>query len=207
MERVASKSNASQMIELQKDENLWNRFYLVSPLVVVGSKEGEHYNLAPKHMTVPLGFEDYYSFVCTPHHQTYRNIEKEGFFTVTYPKPDQVVLASLAASPRCGDSEFSKEIIDSLPTFRAKEVDALFLSDGYLFFECKLDRIIDGFGEASLIVGRIIRTLIDPGHMITFESDEGERIYRNPLLAYLSPGRFGIIKKTFAFPFPKDFEK
>ena len=51
-------------------------------------------------MALPLGWQDYFGFVCTPRHRTYHNARRERSFTVTYLRPTQVLLASLAASPR-----------------------------------------------------------------------------------------------------------
>jgi flavin reductase (DIM6/NTAB) family NADH-FMN oxidoreductase RutF len=64
---------------------LWNRIHTVAPLVLVGSKEPNgRYDIAPKHMAMPLGWGDWYCFVCTPRHATYANIEREGAFTVSF---------------------------------------------------------------------------------------------------------------------------
>ncbi|NIQ57054.1 MAG: flavin reductase, partial [Gammaproteobacteria bacterium] len=53
------------------------------PLVLVGTREGEGaYDLAPKHMATPLGWGDYFCFVCTPEHRTYQNATREEEFTV-----------------------------------------------------------------------------------------------------------------------------
>ena len=54
-------------------------------------------------------------------------------------------------------------IIDAPPAMAASEtaelaseVDGVLLDHAYLHFECELDRIIDGFGVNSLIVGRVV---------------------------------------------------
>ena len=46
-------------------------------LVLVGKREpdGGH-DLAPKHMSTPIGWDNYYGFVCTPRHHTYGNIQR-----------------------------------------------------------------------------------------------------------------------------------
>ena len=92
--------------ELDVSQPVWDRFFWVAPLVLIGTQEpdGTH-DLAPKHMAIPIGWENYYGFVCTPRHHTYANIQREGVFTVSYPRPSQLVLTSLAASPRCGEAE------------------------------------------------------------------------------------------------------
>ena len=125
----------SSLVTLPEDAPVWERTFTVNPLVLIGTKERDgDYDLAPKHMAMPMGWENYFGFVCTPRHRTYHNARREGVFTVSYPRPVQVVLASLAAAPR--ESDGSKLAVDVLPTFPASEVDGLFIEDAYLFLEC-----------------------------------------------------------------------
>ena len=63
-------------VELPVGPELWERLYTVAPLVLVGTKEGDGWDFAPKHMAMPLGWEGFYCFACTPRHATYRNIER-----------------------------------------------------------------------------------------------------------------------------------
>ena len=131
---------------------------------------------------------------------------REKAFTVSYPRPEQVTLASLAASPRF-ESDAEKPIVDLLPTIQATEVDGVLLRDSYLYLECELDRIVDGFGDNSLIAGRVLRALIHEDSHLQQDKDAGEMIHAAPLLAYLYPGRFAEIRETPQFPFPADFKK
>jgi flavin reductase (DIM6/NTAB) family NADH-FMN oxidoreductase RutF len=136
------------LVTLSEDFPIWERVFTVNPLVIVGTRESDGgYDLAPKHMAFPMGWENYFGFVCTPRHNTYHNARREGVFTVSYPRPTQIVLASLAASPREGDG--TKPSVYALPAFPASEVDGVFVEDAYLFLECALDRIVDDFGENS----------------------------------------------------------
>ncbi|BBM84230.1 flavin reductase family protein [Candidatus Uabimicrobium amorphum] len=195
-----------ELVELDCDSPIWDRFYTVNPLVLIGSKEEESYNLAPKHMATALGWENYFGFVCTPDHQTYQNIKEHRVFTVSYPRAQQTVLASLAATCRC-EKTGEKPIVCSLPTFPAKKIDGVFIKDGSLFFECTLDRFIDGFAKNSLIVGKITAAYVDRDYLRCSDDDEQQMVYKAPLLAYLDPGRFAEIKQSCAFPFPADFRK
>ena len=95
----------------------------------------------------------------------------------------------------------------SLPTFKGKYVDSLLLTDSYLFLECKLFKVIDGFGNNSLITGVIQSAYADIDYVRQSERDDQEMIYEFPLLAYLPYGRYAIVKKTFNYPFPKDFKR
>ena len=191
---------------LDISSSIWEQIFTVAPLIVIGTKEGATYNLAPKHMATPIGFDNYFGFVCTPKHATYQNIVETQEFTVSYPLPDQVVLASLSAMPRCDDTLGTKPIIQALPSIKGSLVDALCLEASYLFFECKLFKIIDGFNENSIITGKIIAAHVDKNYMKTFEKDEQQQLNENPLLAYISKGRFARITETYNFPFPKNFK-
>jgi flavin reductase (DIM6/NTAB) family NADH-FMN oxidoreductase RutF len=195
-----------KLIPLAVDRPIWDRFFSVFPLVIVSSKEEDgRYNLAPKHMAMPLSWENYYGFVCTPRHTTYHNVRRCGAFTVSYPRPSEVLLASLAAAPRCED--LSKPSLLVLPTFPARVVDGVLVQGSYLFLECTLHSILDGFGPNSLIIGNVVAAAVNEDALRDEELDEGDQIFHSPLLAYLSPGRMAEIRQSTAFPFPKDFSR
>ena len=195
-----------QLIELDVSLPIWERFFWVAPLVVIGTREpdGGH-DLAPKHMATPIGWENYYGFVCTPRHHTYVNIQREGHFTVSFPRPSQLVLTSLAASPRCGDE--AKPALSVLPVFAASHVDGVLLEGGYLFLECELERIVDGFGVNSLIIGRVVAARVATDAERVHEGGDQALVHRSPILAYLHPGRFATIDKSLTFPFPAGMKK
>ncbi|MDX1624217.1 MAG: flavin reductase [Gemmatimonadota bacterium] len=187
--------------------SIWERVYTVAPLVVVGTRERDGWDLAPKHLALPIDRERLFGFVCTPRHATYRNAVREGAFTVSYPRPDQVVLASLAASPRCGEGEAEKPIVEALPTLPATEVDGIHLADSTLFLECELVRTIDDLGDSSLVVGRVVVARADPAALRESERDDAALLRERPLLAYLPPDRYAEIRDSRAFPFPADFRR
>jgi flavin reductase (DIM6/NTAB) family NADH-FMN oxidoreductase RutF len=193
-----------QRVPLPLSSSIWSQFFVVAPLVLVGTREpdGGH-DLAPKHMAMPLGWRDHFGFVCHPSHATQRNAERTGEFTVSYPLAEQVVQASLGAAPR--DEQGAKPSLAAIPVFEASEIDGVLVRDAYLWLECKLDRIIEGFDENTLIVGRLAAAAVAEDAMRVSDSDDAELIRRRPLLAYLPPGRFASISETFSFPFPLDF--
>ncbi len=194
------------IVTLEQRSDLWEQCFIVAPLVLVGSRDHVgSYDFAPKHMATPLGWERYFGFVCTPGHSTYRNVAERGVFTVTFPRPSQVVLASLAASGR--EEDGSKPGLEALPTFASTAVDGAFVADGCFFLECELDRIIDGFGDNSLIAGRVVEAHIDQRFCRCIERDDHELTYQSPLLAYLHPGRFATIQRSYSFPYPTDFRR
>jgi len=195
-----------KLIELDVDQPIWERFFWLAPLVLIGTREpdGGH-DLAPKHMAIPIGWENYYGFVCTPRHHTYSNIQREGVFTVSFPRPSQLVLTSLAASPRCGEEE--KPVLSVLPVFPATRVDGVLLEGGYLFLECELDRMVEGFGINSLIIGRIVAARVAADSERIHEGGDQALVHNSPILAYLHPGRFATIDESLTFPFPAGMKK
>jgi len=199
-------TDREQLVELDVNHPIWEHFFTVAPLVVIGTKEEGHYDLAPKHMAMPLGYDNYFGFVCTPRHSTYHNVKREGAFTVSFPHPDQVVLTSLTASPRTPECSYAKPVLNGLPTFPANQVDALFVTNSYLYLECQLFKIIDGFGQNSLICGEIIGAYVEDAALRVSDQDDQELIQKTPLLAYLAYGRFAQIRESYAFPFPRDFK-
>lgn len=193
-----------RLVTLRDDLPIWERVFTVNPLVLVATREEDgSYDVAPKHMALPMGWDNYFGFVCTPRHRTYENARREGAFTVSYPRPTQVVLASLAASPR--EDGGAKYALSALPTIPAREVDGVLVKDSYLFLECALERIVDDFGENGLIVGRIVASHVHEDYLRASEKEDGDLIRTSPLLAYLSPGRYTEVSESNSFPFPKGF--
>jgi flavin reductase (DIM6/NTAB) family NADH-FMN oxidoreductase RutF len=201
-----STDENTQTIALDTERPIWDRFFTVAPLVVIGSREPSgDYDMAPKHMATPLSWENYFGFVCTPLHGTYQNIKRDEVFTVSFPNPDQVLLTSLSAAPRCEDD--SKPSLQVLPTIPASTIDGFFLKDSYLFLECQLDRIVDGFGKNSLIAGKIIAAQVSESALRSNDKDDQDILQNSPLMAYLPPGRYAAIDNTRSFPFPKGFAR
>lgn len=183
---------------------VWERFFLVAPLVLVATVDlaGRH-DVAPKHMAMPLGWENWFCFACSPRHTTYTNALETGAFTVGYPGPELVVQAGLAASPREDDA--TKPALAALDTLPASTVPGVLVAGCSVNLECELDRIVDGFGDGSLVVGRVVAACADPAALRDAESDDADRIRDRPLLAYVHPGRFASIGPTQGFPFPAGF--
>jgi flavin reductase (DIM6/NTAB) family NADH-FMN oxidoreductase RutF len=196
----------SRPVALPLERPIWERVFTVAPLVIVGTREpdGSH-DLAPKHMAMPLGWENRYGFVCTPRHATYANAVATGEFTVSFPRPEMVVTAGLAATSRAEDG--SKPILAGLPTFPAAEVDGVLVEGCYLFLECRLERVVDGLGEASLLVGEIVAASVDEAALRVSDGDDASLVRQQPLLAYVHPGRFAPLAETYSFPFPADFRR
>ena len=184
---------------------IWERIFTVAPLVLVGTVEADGSpDFAPKHMAFPLGWENYFGFVCTPRHATYGNAVRSGVFTVTYPRPADIVMTSLSAAPRCDDA---KPILSLADAFPARQVEGYLLGSGYLFLECELLQVVDGFGVNSLIAGRVVAAHAHPDALRRADRDDAEILLDVPQIAYLYPGRFAVIDRTEAFPFPTGMQR
>lgn len=196
----------SDRVSLPLDAPIWGRFFTVFPLVLVGTREpdGGH-DLAPKHMAMPMSWQNWFGFVCTPRHATHRNAERTGAFTVSYPRPDQVVQTALAAAPRCDDD--SKPSLQAMPITEATRVDGVLVTGSPVGLECELDRIVEGLGENSLVIGRVVAAHVDLAALRTDDLDDADLLLQSPLFSYLYPGRFAVISNTQAFPMPAGFKR
>lgn len=200
----------NDLVRLDPKGPFWERFYTVSSLVVVGTQnEDGSANLAPKHLTTPLSWTNFFGFVCTPHHKTYENAVRTGAYTVSFPRPSQVVLASLTASPReeAPEENEQKPILEELPTLPAAEIDGTFLKDAYLFLECELERDVADLGDNNLLIGKIKAVHVSKVALRLSEREDEDVIRDSPLLAYLPPNRYTIIDSSNAFPFPAGFHR
>lgn len=195
----------ADLTDLDLERPIWDRFFLPAPLVLIGTREGDRYDLAPKHMCMPMGWENHFGFMCTPRHGTYHNAKRERAFTVSVPRPTQLVAASIAAQPR--DSDGATHYLELLPTEPARVVDGVLLRDAAVQLECELEKVIDDFGPNSLIVGRIVAARASTDTLRASEVDDGDLIRAAPLLVYLSPGRFAEVSESRPFPFPADFRR
>jgi len=193
------KDEAERVISLPVDRPIWSRFFTVAPLVIVGTVEGDGHDLAAKHMAMPLGWDNFFCFVCSPEHATQGNAERAGAFTVSFPTPDGIVAASLSASPRADDN--TKPGLAGIRTFPARSVEGVLVEDANLWLECELERIVDGFGRNTLIVGRIVAAAAARDALRAADDDDADLIFEQPLLAYLSPGRFARVSESYSFPF------
>lgn len=195
------------LTSLDTSDPVWERFFTLAPIVLIGTQEPDgKADIAPKHLAIPMSWDNYFGFVCTPRHATYSNVQRTGVFTVTYPRPEQVLYTSLAASPRCGDGG-DKPVLDAFETFPASQVDGVFVKDGYVFLECEVFKVVDGFGVNSLITGRIVAAHVHHDALRISDADDEDLIRKSPLFAYLYPARFASIGESHAFPMPAGMKR
>jgi flavin reductase (DIM6/NTAB) family NADH-FMN oxidoreductase RutF len=201
----SSVSEREQLVALSTQTPIWDRFFTVAPLVLVATREGAAHDVAPKHLAMPLGWENYFAFVCSPAHATYRNLQVHPEFTVSFPGADQLVRASMAAGARLDDR--CKPSLAAVPVFPARVVDGVLVEGCPLYLECGVDRVIDDFGENSLIVGRVVAASVSRGALRGHDVDDADLLHRLRPLVYLAPGRLAEVGETHAFPFPVDFKR
>jgi len=196
----------SPPVELDVRVPVWERVFTVAPLVLVGTREPDgSFDLAPKHLALPLSWQNHFGFVCTPRHSTYANALRERAFTVSYPRPAQLVHTSLAASPRCADG--TKPAVAALPTRPASRVAGVLVEGAWLQLECELERVVEGLGENVLVVGRVVAASADPAALIDADREPEDVLAQAPLLAYVHPGRFAEIAAAYSFPLPEGMHR
>lgn len=192
------------LVPLTTTEPVWDRVFVVAPLVLVGTLEEDGSpDIAPKHMAMPLGRQNRFCFVCSHRHATLRNAVARDAFTVSFPRPGQILETSLAAGGRAGDS--TKPTLAVLRTFPSTVVEGVLVDGCYLHLECRLERIVEGFGDSVLVVGEVVAAAAAEGAVRRTEDDDADTVASSPLLAYVSPGRFAAIEETLSYPFPSDF--
>lgn len=194
-----------QLVELSTEAPVWERFFMVAPLVLVATREGDRHDVAPKHLAMPIGWGNFFGFVCSPSHATYRNLEAHPEFTVSFPGVDRLLHASMAAGARRDDQ--SKPTLAAVPVFPARRVDGVLVEGCRLYLECVLDRFVDGFGENSIVVGRVVAAAAARAALRGYDVDDADLLHELRPLVYLAPGRIAEIGETYAFPFPVDFRR
>jgi flavin reductase (DIM6/NTAB) family NADH-FMN oxidoreductase RutF len=192
-------------VEISTAAPIWERFFVPAPLVLVATREGDGFDVAPKHLAMPFGWENFFGFVCSPRHSTHRNLEAHPEFTASFPRADQILQVSMAAGGRLEDG--SKPTLTTVRTFPARVVDGVLVDGCALHLECALERVVDGFGENSVIVGRVVAASAARDALRGPNVDDADLLHELGPLVYLAPGRFGIVRETYSFPFPVDFSR
>jgi len=201
-ENVAG-AGRDRLVELPVGQGMWERAFAVAPLVLIGTKEAGGHDIAPKHMAMPLGWDGFYCFVCSPTHGTYRNLLTHPQFTVSFPRHEQILESSFAGGGRLEGG--AKPTLAAVPTVPARVVDGRLVEGCALYLECELERILDGFGPNSLIIGRVVAASAARDALRGSEVDDADLVHHLGLLAYLAPGRFAVVRDSLSFPYPADF--
>jgi flavin reductase (DIM6/NTAB) family NADH-FMN oxidoreductase RutF len=193
----------SHYVPLGLDTPLWERFYTVAPLVLIGTLEVDGSpDIAPKHLAMPMSWRSLFGFVCSPSHATYRNTVATEAFTVGFPSPDLVLHASLAAAPR--DADGVKPTLEMMSLSPAQLVDGVLVDGCPVQLECRLERVIDELDDNALLVGRVVAAYASQRALRALDPDDDAVV---PLLAYVHPGRVATVHATKPFPYHRGFHR
>ena len=193
-------------VEIPLDRPVWERFPIVAPLVLVATTEPDGTpDVAPKHLAMPVSWENWFGFVCHPDHGTYRNALRTGVFTVGYPSPTMLLEASLAAAPR--ETDGSKPTLDMLRFVPATAVAGHLIEGCRLHLECELHDTVEGLGHNVLLLGKVVAVHASAKLVRRINKDEHDALAASPLLAYIHPGRVATIDETQAFPYHLMFKR
>ena len=189
----------SYLLSLELSHSIWDRFFTVAPLVVIGTRASEGaQNLFATHRAFPFDPENLFAFLASPAEPVVQNCLRERAFSVSFPHPRQIVEASLATAPAGTDDQ--NPLVAEIQTFRAREIDAPVLAGARLGLECRLERVVEDLGTSWLIVGTIVAAHLDRDTRRVSERDDYDLVARHPLLAFVAPGRFAEIEHTDTFP-------
>lgn len=193
-----------RQVALELDGQFLDRVFRIAPLVVVATREEDgRDDLAPKHMTMSVG-ERHVAFVCTPDHATLRNAERTREFTMSWVPADSVLLVSLAAAPR---QDGEKPSLAAVPTRPASVVDAVVLDGAPVAVECRLKRVVDGFGRWRVLIGEIVHAEVAPDALLATDEDPLDVLRRSPVLAYLQPDHVVTVDRADRFPYHEGFTR
>ena len=193
-------------IELDVRQPIWDQVYMVAPLVLVGTMEADgSHDLAPKHLAMPMSWQSWFGFVCTPRHATWRNAVRTGVFTVSFPSPEAILPIVMAAGPRVEGGE--KPTLAAVEVEPAQKVDGVLVKGCGIALECELHRTVDDLGENSLIIGKVVAARVDAELLRGPDTDDNDLVHRHPLLAFLYPDRFATIDATNRLPYHTGFER
>jgi flavin reductase (DIM6/NTAB) family NADH-FMN oxidoreductase RutF len=203
---MTSATEPSRYVPLSVDTAVWDDYYSVAPLVLVGTMEVDGSpDVAPKHLAMPLSRGPLFGFVCRPEHATYRNALATSAFTVGYPSPSMVLAASLAAGPR--DADGTKPTLDMVSLSPARVVDGVLVDGCRVQLECRLDRVIDDLDDSALIIGRVVAAHASQRALREVPDTAHDALANAPLLVYVHPGRVAAVHETKPFPYHRGFHE
>lgn len=193
-------------VSVALDRPIWERFPIVAPLVLVATTEPDGTpDVAPKHLAMPVSWENWFGFVCHPSHGTLQNIERTGSFTVGYPSPSMLLETSLSAAPRGADGR--KPTLEMLQFTPATVVDGLLIDGCRLHLECTLEKVVDGLGANMLVIGKVVAVHASQKMVRRIDRSDADLLRDCPLLVYVHPGRVATIDETDAFPYHLTFKR
>ena len=169
------------LVTLGQDWPVWDRVFTVNPLVLIGTRERERWiRPRPQAHGVPHGLGELLRVRLHPAPRDLPQRQARGRLHRQLSEAD-------AGRPREPGGITQRErrfqaSLYALPTFPASEVDGVFIQDAYLFLECVLDRIVDDFGENSLIAGRVVAAHVSEDYLRASERDDNDLIHESRYL-------------------------
>ena len=125
------------------------------------SNGGGGHDLAPKHMAMPLGWGGWFAFACSPTHATQSNAQRTGAFTVSFRVPTGADRLDQPRRLAPGRGRAEAGAGGDRDGARNHVVEGVLVEGAYLWLECELDRVIEGYGENSLITGELTASAAD----------------------------------------------
>lgn len=194
------------IVDIEVGPGMWERIHEVFGLVLVATTDPDGQpDVAPKHLAMPMSWQNHFGFVCAPHHATYRNLLATGVFTVNFPRPQMLLQTSLAAAPRASDG--SKPTLQMLDTEPASAVDGVVVRGCRLWLECTLREVVEDLADNALVIGEVVAARAPAGSLRGLDVDDQDLLAADPLLAYIHPGRITTISSTQAFPYHAGFSR
>ena len=196
-----------ELVELPVGPGLWDRVFGVASLVLVGTRESDRWDFAPKHMAMPLGWEGFYCFVV---HATACDLPqcRRRIHSSRSASRGLSRSSSRASLREVGSRRVEKPSL-AVPTDEHQRaiVDGAIVDGCPFYLECELERVVDGFGLNSLVVGRVVAASAAREALRGADVDDADLVHRLGLLAYLAPGRFAVVRESLSFPLPADFRR
>jgi len=162
---------------------------IVRPVVVVTtiSEEGIP-NAAPFSFNSPISFDPpLYGFSCSPEHDTWKNIQKNGEFVVNVVGKDLGDLMHILEKDFPYGVDEIKEA--GLTEEKAKKVKPPRIKEAKAWMECKMERSIE-LGDHVWIVGRVLEAEVKDEFW-----DEVINVEKAELLCHISGESFAVDMK------------
>lgn len=186
-------------VELNLAGFVGRQFFEPSAVALVSTVSPEGvFNVAPKTQVMPIGRHNYWGFACCPAHHTYHNVLEQGEFVINLPGPELVsrVAAAAARTPE-GLDEITAAGLTPWPS---RLVAPPAVKECRVHLECRKHLVVEGLGGDVLIIGRVVAAAADRAG-----ADPAD-LAESPVLAYVYPDHYAVIREVTRFSFPKDYK-
>lgn len=165
-----------------KGRDFWKPLVTIKPLILVTTRSGKGVNNgAVKSLALQCSFEPYrYGFVCTPDHDTYKNIKETREFGINFPAPE--FEKNIMSFGRDFPEDIDEMMEAGIQVFYSEKGSVPLISDCYFSLECRLDQIID-WENSSLIIGRVYMGWANSDYIQKTDKEKLE----DGILSYLYP--------------------